>query len=180
MQFETLQNFLVFCLGWSQLGTFYKNNLKLLAQHCKSPINYLELLTVIGDIQTDINSRPLAYRSSENCFREHHSKFTFSFSVHLSFVLKDTEDYNLWECDPLWRSALVETLDLQGQLLVHFRSFWYVSYFSNLRESYWELHEENGKIELRLAMCHCLNFLINLSLWYYKKICSAEWWTDSA
>ena len=69
----------------------------------RARLSYFELLTVISDIQSAINSRPLTYRSSE-CDLEAITPSSFlKFHVNPHLLFKETEEGYLWDKDPLLR-----------------------------------------------------------------------------
>ena len=107
----------------------------------RSKLTYFELLTVIGDIQSAVNSRPLTYRSTDDDLEIITPNSFLRFNTNPFLLLRQSDDSKLWEVDPPSRDSLVETLELRNEIFSHFKDLWYSSYLLGLREHYRELHE---------------------------------------
>ena len=109
----------------------------------RSRLNYFELLTIIGDIQSAINFRPLTYRSSERDLEIITPNSFLKFNTNPFLLLRNSEDNQIWEVDPPTRKILLESLDHRNEIFNHFKEIWYDNYLLSLRGNYRQLHEHN-------------------------------------
>ena len=76
----------------------------------RARLSYFELLTVISDIQSAINSRPMTYRSSKGDLEAIMSSSFLKFHVNPHLLFRETEGGYLWDKDPPSQISLSETL----------------------------------------------------------------------
>ena len=76
----------------------------------RARLSYFELLTVISDIQSAINARPLTYRSSEGDLEAITPSSFLKFHVNPHLLFRETEGGYLWDKDPPFQVSLSETL----------------------------------------------------------------------
>lgn len=126
---------------WERLIRTIKNCLYKTVGRAR--LTYFELLTVIGDIQSAVNSRPLTYRSSDNDLESITPNSFLRFNANPFLLLRQSDENRLWETDPPSRETLVKSLELRNEIFEHFRELWYESYLLSLRENYRELHESH-------------------------------------
>ncbi len=116
----------------------------------RSRIKYFELLTILSDIQTAINGRPLTYRCAEdslegitpNCFINANSR-------NERVVIK-SEDKNVWDKDIPSRKDLINSLSIRDKMSGHFRELWTEEYLLALREQFKDLHEVNWHNKIKI------------------------------
>ena len=108
----------------------------------RSKLSYLELLTVISDIQNAVDSRPLTYRSSINDLETITPNYFLKADPNGNVILRFGED-PIWERDPTSRDILIDAISSRDELLSHFKELWYDSYLLSLRETYRDLHQVN-------------------------------------
>ena len=111
----------------------------------RARITYFELLTVISDVQSAINSRPLTYRSSDNHLESitPNSFLKFHSNPHLMF--KEDDEGLIWDKDPPSSETLEQTLASRDQIFNYFKDQWYENYLLSLREHCKDLHQCNWK-----------------------------------
>ena len=109
----------------------------------RATLTYFELLTVIGDVQAAINSRPLTYRSSENNLEAITPSCFLRCNANSHLLLTQEEDCQLWDRDPPSRESFISTLSSRDEIFDHFRELWYENYLLSLRENCKNLHERN-------------------------------------
>ena len=66
----------------------------------RAKLTYFELLTVVGDVQAAINSRPLTYRSSENNLEAITPSCFFKFNANSHLLLRQVQEGNSWDKEP--------------------------------------------------------------------------------
>ena len=109
----------------------------------RSCIRYFDLLTVISDIQSAINQRPLTYRCSLDSDLEVITpNFFLRPNANLGLVLK-LDDQDVWKSDPPSRLNVVKSIEARDSTLTRFRELWYQNYLLGLREQCKDLHEVN-------------------------------------
>ena len=109
----------------------------------RARLTYFELLTVISDVQSAINSRPLTYRSTE-CDLEAITPSSFlKFHVNPHLLFKGSEEGYLWDRDPPSQESLSEVLASRDEAFQNFREKWYTTYLLSLREHSRDLHQCN-------------------------------------
>ena len=109
----------------------------------RSRIRYVDLLTVISDIQSAINQRPLTYwYSSDSDLEVITPKCFLRPNANLGLVLK-LDDQDVWKSDPPSRLNVVKSIEARDSMLTRFRELWYQNYLLSLREQCKDLHEFN-------------------------------------
>ena len=124
---------------WERLIRTVKNCLYKTVGRAK--LTYFELLTVIGDIQAAINSRPLTYRSSENNLEAITPSCFLKRNANSHLLLRELDEGQLWDRNPPARESFISTLSVRDEILDHFREKWYEDYLLSLRENCRDLHQ---------------------------------------
>lgn len=105
----------------------------------RSKIEYFSFLTIISDVQEEINSRPLTYRDTNDPLQEiitPNSFLKIGISRNLTFGAKASEDLVVPS-----RSDLINTLEVREETLDRFRNLWYEEYLLSLRENHRKLYQ---------------------------------------
>ena len=109
----------------------------------RSCIRYFDLLTVISDVQSAINQRPLTYRCSSDSDVEVITPNCFLCpNVNLGLVLK-LDHQDVWKSDTPSRLNVVKSIEARDSMSTRFREIWYQNYLLSLREQRKDLHEVN-------------------------------------
>ena len=87
----------------------------------RATLTYFELLTVIGDVQAAINSRPLTYHSSENNLEAITPSCFLRCNANSHLLLRQEEDCQLWDRDPPSRESFISTLSSRDEIFDHFK-----------------------------------------------------------
>jgi hypothetical protein len=129
--------------GW--VGTLWERLIKTVKQALnkaigKSRLNYYEMLTLLSSIQNAVNGRPLTYQSNEvdvipltpNSFLKLHCNKNLIFKESL-----EQPDTYLPNQDELTRS-----LATQMQIFDNFKTLWYTSYLTSLRENSRNIYQD--------------------------------------
>ena len=117
----------------------------------RARLDYFELLTVVGDIQSAVNSRPLTYRSSENDLEPITPNCFLKGTNSSQSLLRPQEDTPLWEHEAPTRESLLSTLDNRDNSLMHFKQLWYDDYLLSLREHCRNLHLQHWENKVRVG-----------------------------
>jgi hypothetical protein len=117
----------------------------------RAKLNYFELLTSLSTIKNVINSRPLTYRSSENNF-EVISPNSFLKPYGNSNIQFQSNNDLIWDrkTDYL-QSELATTLEIQDEVLEHFRQLWFDNYLLSLRETSRNLYQSDWTNRIKLG-----------------------------
>ena len=107
----------------------------------RSRLSYFELLTVISDVQSAINARPLTYRSSENDLEVITPSSFLKFYSNPHLMFRGSDEGYLWDQDPPSRDALAQTIALRDEIFAEFKEAWYQTYLLSLREHCRDLHQ---------------------------------------
>ena len=95
-------------------------------------MTYFELLTSLSNIQLDINSRPLTYRSSSESLEFITPNSFLKLNGNSSLTLGGN-DNDVW-IDDQSQPLLEKTFELQEEIIENFKKLWYESYLLSLRE----------------------------------------------
>ena len=109
----------------------------------RAKVTYFELLTLISDIQSAVNSRPLTYRCSDDSTLDMLTPNSFlKPNINTEIILNPREDDS--NCvDPPSRLDLVKTLENRERLIDRFKTLWHEEYLLSLRELNNDLHQVN-------------------------------------
>ena len=113
-------------------------------------ISYFELLTIISDIQSAINSRPLTYRCSDDNLDIITPNYFLKFNSNPSVMISNHDELNLWDEKPISQNDIVESLIIKQETFEEFREKWYNQYLLNLRETFSEIYEENWENRVKV------------------------------
>ena len=104
-------------------------------------LDYFHLKTVLSDIQSAINQRPLTYRCSEDLGLEVISPNNFLHPyVENSLLIQNPKGILPYTKA---RKVLIESLETRDSLLEKFKDLWFNEYLLGLRDSFKDLHQEN-------------------------------------
>ena len=132
---------------WERLIRTVKSCLYKTIGHAK--LSYFELLTVIGDVQAAVNSRPLTYRSSENNLEAITPNCFLKCNANSHLLLRQLDENPLWDREPPSRESFISTLSVRDEICDHFRGLWYETYLLSLRENCRDLHQRNWENRIR-------------------------------
>ena len=107
----------------------------------RARLSYFELLTVLSDVQSAINARPLTYMSSDNDLEVITPSSFLKFYSNPHLMFRDSDEGYLWEQDPPSRDTLVQTIALRDEVFAEFKEAWYQTYLLSLREHCRDLHQ---------------------------------------
>lgn len=115
----------------------------------KSKLTYFELFTLISDIQSAINSRPLTYRCSDD--RDLKILTPNSFlkpNVYNSIIVNSNQNSD--NIDPPSRQDLIKTLENRDALINKFKNVWHDEYLLSLRELHKDIHQNSFDNKIKL------------------------------
>ena len=115
----------------------------------RARLSYFELLTVLSDVQSAINARPLTYRSSENDLEVITPSSFLKFYLNPHLMFKESDEGYLWEQDPPSRDTLIQSIALRDEVFRDFKEQWYQTYLLSLRENCRDLHQCNWQNKVR-------------------------------
>ena len=116
----------------------------------RSKLNYFELLTLISDIQSSVNSRPLTYRCSDDKELEIITPNSFLRPNINTGIIVNTRQENSDNLDPPSRLELVKSLENREELINKFKSSWYDEYLLSLREVSKDLHQSSFQNRIKI------------------------------
>ena len=115
----------------------------------RARLAYFELLTVISDVQSAINARPLTYRSSESDLEVITPSSFLKFYSNPHLIFKDSDERYLWDQDPPTRDALSQSIAIRDEVFAEFKEQWYNTYLLSLREHSRDLHQCNWQNKVK-------------------------------
>ena len=106
----------------------------------RQKLDYFRLKTVLSDIQSAVNQRPLTYRCAEDFGLEVISPNDF-LNPYLdnSLLIKNPKGILP---NTKARKVLIESLETRDSLLESFKCIWYNEYLLSLRDSFKDLHND--------------------------------------
>ena len=112
-------------------------------------LDYFRLITVLSDIQSAINQRPLTYRCSDDFGLEVICPNDFLHPyVENSLLIKNPKGI----LPPTKaRRVLIESLEARDTLLENFKDIWYNEYLVGLRDSYKDLHDAKFNNQVKVG-----------------------------
>ena len=115
----------------------------------RQKLDYFRLKTVLSDIQSAINQRPLTYRCSEDFELEVISPNDFLNPYHENSLLIHNPKGILPHTKA--RKVLIESLETRDSLLESFKQIWYNEYLLGLRDSYKDLHDSKFANQVKIG-----------------------------
>ena len=106
----------------------------------RQKLDYFRLKTVLSDIQSAVNQRPLTYRCAEDFGLEVISPNDF-LNPYLDNSLLIKNPKGLLS-NTKARKVLIESLETRDNLLENFKQIWYNEYLLSLRDSFKDLHND--------------------------------------
>ena len=106
----------------------------------RQKLDYFRLKTVLSDIQSAVNQRPLTYRCAEDFGLEVISPNDF-LNPYLDNSLLIKNPKGLLS-NTKARKVLIESLETRDNLLENFKQIWYDEYLLSLRDSFKDLHND--------------------------------------
>ena len=103
-------------------------------------LDYFELFTLVSDIQSTINQRPLTYRCSSDINLEIITTNSFLRPDINTGLVSNLENKSVLESDPPSRLDLIKTLESREKLLKDFKEMWVNEYLLSLRKTCKDLH----------------------------------------
>ena len=115
----------------------------------RQKLDYFRLKTVLSDIQSAVNQRPLTYRCSEDFGLEVISPSNFlNPYVENSLLIKNPKGLL---SNTKARKLLIESLETRDNLLETFKQIWYDEYLLGLRDSFRDLHDAKFVNQVRVG-----------------------------
>ena len=115
----------------------------------RQKLDYFRLTTVLSDIQSAVNQRPLTYRCSDDFGLEVISPSNFlNPYVENSLLIKNPKGLL---SNTKARKVLIESLETRDSLLENFKEIWYNEYLLGLRDSYKDLHDSKFVNQVRVG-----------------------------
>ena len=115
----------------------------------RQKLDYFKLKTVLSDIQSTINQRPLTYRCSEDFELEVISPNDFLNPYHENSLLIHNPKGILPHTKA--RKVLIDSLETRDSLLESFKEMWYNEYLLGLRDSYKDLHDSKFSNQVKIG-----------------------------
>ena len=123
--------------AWERLIKTVKQALyKEIGKHC---MDYFQLSSLLSDIQSAINNRPLTYRNTDDNYLEVISPNSFLKSSYYKSLIFDNLDGTQLEIPN--RQNILTSLLHREEIFHKFYEHWYKDYLLSLRESGRELHQ---------------------------------------
>src|SRR5215469_6744665 len=118
----------------------------------RSKLEYFEFLTLLSEIETAINSRPLTYIFSANDIVPLTPNAFLKLHSHSSYLLKyDDEKDPMWNHDISSRDNLLKSLKHINDKFEHFRERWYEEYLLSLRKFSRDLFQTDWSNRVRIG-----------------------------
>lgn len=116
----------------------------------RKKVSHFDLITILSDIQTAVNSRPLTYRGSDDEF-EAITPNSFLKRNGSQCIVVRSDSSNPWSSDPPGRKDLIKSLDLREKTFFEFKEMWFTEYLFSLRENYKNLHQADFENKIKIG-----------------------------